>query len=114
MREFWIVTAMMLSLLNMNQAGATSVDVVASGAIQKEHTRAVTTKVKRKTTLKGEIVRYGLNDDEIVIDDDITFGRNRNKIKLQQEDQDELSDYVKFRLFLARQLAMRKYHQTWG
>ena len=26
----------------------------------------------------------------------------------------EVSDYVKFRLWLARQLAMKKYEETWG
>jgi hypothetical protein len=99
----------------MNQAGATSVGAVASGATQKEHTRAVITKVKRKTALKADPILYRFNpDEEIIIDDDITFGRNRNKIEIQDDDQDELSDYVKFRLFLARQLALRKYQQTWG
>jgi len=29
------------------------------------------------------------------------------------DDDEELSDYVKFRLYLARQLAMKKYYEKW-
>jgi len=32
----------------------------------------------------------------------------------ESDDDDDLSDYVKFRLWLARQLALRKYHEKWG
>ena len=59
---------------------------------------------------------FGVDDndnDEIIVDDDVTFGRNRKAGeygKLVHED--ELSDYVKFRLWLARQLAMRAYEKA--
>jgi hypothetical protein len=53
------------------------------------------------------------DNDDIVVDDEVTFGRNRKaeeygKLVLD----DELSDYVKFRLWLARQLAMRAYEKA--
>ena len=54
--------------------------------------------------------------DDIIVDDDVTFGRNRQAEKfgkLVHED-DVLSDHVKFRLWLARQLALKKYQETWG
>jgi hypothetical protein len=51
------------------------------------------------------------NDDPIV-DDEITFGRNRQVEKFGKVIEDELSDYVKFRLWLARQLAMRAYEKA--
>ena len=56
------------------------------------------------------------DDDDIVVDDDVTFGRNRKADqygKIKHEDI-ELSDHVKFRLWLARQMALKKYQETWG
>ena len=58
---------------------------------------------------------FGVDDnDDIIVDDDVTFGRNRKAGefgKIVHED-GELSDYVKFRLWLARQLAMRAYEKA--
>ena len=58
---------------------------------------------------------FGVDDnDDIIVDDDVTFGRNRRAEqfgKVVHEDV-ELSDYVKFRLWLARQLAMRAYEKA--
>jgi hypothetical protein len=55
-------------------------------------------------------------DDVIIVDDDVTFGRNRqaNQFGKLVHDKDQLSDHVKFRLWLARQLALKKYQETWG
>ena len=54
------------------------------------------------------------NDDVFVQDEDLATGyRRRDLDKIKHEDV-VLSDHVKFRLWLARQLAMRKYYQTWG
>jgi len=58
-----------------------------------------------------------INDnDEVIVDDDITFGRNRQADKFGKlvHDTDVLSDHVKFRLWLARQLALKKYQETWA
>ena len=60
---------------------------------------------------------FGIDDnDDIIIDDDVTFGRNRQAEKFGKviHEDVELSDYVNFRLWLARQLAMRKFDQVWG
>jgi len=57
------------------------------------------------------------DNDDLIVDDDITFGRNRQAEKfgkLVHEDDEPLSDHVKFRLWLARQLALKKYQETWG
>ena len=73
----------------------------------------------RKTHLKQtqspllQQSKFDLDDSDLVIDDEVTFGRNRRADefgKLIQDD--ELSDYVKFRLWLARQLAMRAYKKA--
>jgi len=75
----------------------------------------------RKTHLKQtqkpllQQSKLGLDDnDDLIIDDEVTFGRNRKAEqfgKLVHEDV-ELSDYVKFRLWLARQLALRAYEKA--
>ena len=55
-------------------------------------------------------------NDDFVVDDEVTFGRNlRSRYfgKIIHEDID-LSDHVKFRLWLARQLALKKYTEIWG
>jgi hypothetical protein len=56
------------------------------------------------------------DDNDIIVDDDITFGRNLKSRDFGKVVDEEflLSDYVKFRLWLARQLALRKYDQVWG
>ena len=56
------------------------------------------------------------DNDNLVIDDEVTFGRNRNAEKFGKIVHEDivLSDYVKFRLWLARQLAMKKYQKIWG
>jgi hypothetical protein len=54
------------------------------------------------------------DDDGFEIDDEVTFGRNRKADRFGKVvDEDiELSDYVRFRLWLARQLALMKYQQS--
>jgi hypothetical protein len=69
-------------------------------------------KQKQKPLLSNHVD----DNDDIIVDDEVTFGRNlrsRGFGKLVHEDV-ELSDHVKFRLWLARQLALNKYHKKWG
>ena len=57
------------------------------------------------------------DDDVVVVDDEVTLGRNRKAQdfgKIIYKDDEPLSDYVTFRLWLARQLALKKYQETWG
>jgi len=54
-------------------------------------------------------------DDDIEINDDVTFGRNRRSSefgKVIHEDQ-ALSDHVQDRLWLARMLALKKHQEVW-
>jgi len=48
-----------------------------------------------------------------VDDEALQIGYRRPKIFTALDTQDELSDYAKFRLWLARQLALKKYQETW-
>jgi len=77
--------------------------------------------VQRKTHLKQtqnqlllQQSKFDLEDSGLIIDDEVKFGRNlrsRNFGKLIDE---ELSDHVKFRLWLARQIALAKYKEVHG
>ena len=58
--------------------------------------------------------KFDLEDSDLIIDDEITFGRNLQSRKFGKVVDDELSDYVKFRLWLARQLAMRAYRRAYA
>jgi hypothetical protein len=81
--------------------------------------------LQRKSQLKHQLKlprqrpqpQNNLSDnDDLIIDDEVTFGRNlnaRNFGKVKDEDP-ELSEYVKFRLWLARQLALAKYREVHG
>ena len=75
--------------------------------------------VQRRTHLKQtqsplfQQSKFDLEDSDLIIDDEITFGRNRRSAEFGKVvEDDELSDYVKFRLWLARQLAMRAYEKA--
>ena len=76
--------------------------------------------LQRKTHLKQtqkpllQRSNFGLDDSDLILDDEITFGRNRRAEAFGKVIEDDLSDYVKFRLWLARQLALKKYQETWG
>ena len=57
--------------------------------------------------------KFDLDGSDLIIDDELTFGRNRRSEQFGKVVQsDELSDYVKFRLWLARRLAMRAYEKA--
>jgi hypothetical protein len=59
--------------------------------------------------------KFDLDGSDLIIDDELTFGRNRYSEQFGKVvHSDELSDYVKFRLWLARQLAMARYKEKWG
>jgi hypothetical protein len=78
--------------------------------------------VQRKTHLKQtqsqpllQQSKFDLEDSDLIIDDEITFGRNRRSQEFGKlVEDDELSDYVKFRLWLARQTALAKYKEVHG
>jgi hypothetical protein len=70
---------------------------------------------KPKLKLKSTLALAPAEPQEsIVIDDDVIFGRNRNRIEIIREHEEKLSDYVRWRLFLARQLALMKYKEKWA
>jgi hypothetical protein len=55
------------------------------------------------------------DNDDLIIDDEVTFGRNRKAGeygKVVKEDDEPLSDYVMARLAQARELAMTAYRKA--
>ena len=73
--------------------------------------------VQRKTHLKQtqsllpQQSKFDLDGSDLIIDDEVTFGRNKSR-DFGKVVEDELSDYVKFRLWLARQRAMAAYEKA--
>jgi hypothetical protein len=70
--------------------------------------RKTTRKIQPRSNPKG------LDDSDYEINDEVTFGRNRQSNQFGKIVDDELSDHVKFRLWLARQIALAKYREVWG
>jgi len=74
--------------------------------------------VQRKTHLKQtqkpllQQSKFDLDDSDLIIDDEVTFGRNLKARDFGKVVEDDLSDYVKFRLWLARQRAMAAYEKA--
>jgi len=74
--------------------------------------------VKHRRIVKSKVQRvqpFGLddNDDDIVQNDDLATGyRRRDLNKIEHED--DVSEYVRWRLFLARQLALMRYREING
>jgi hypothetical protein len=71
-------------------------------------------KLKPKPLHQPRLLSNLEEDDGFVIDDEVTFGRNRQSLNFGKliHDDDDLSDYVKDRLALARMLALMKYHEV--
>jgi len=73
-------------------------------------------KLLRSNPLRLSLIRIDGRDpwDVSVDDDSIHSGYRRKDIEIitKLQEVDELSDYVKLRLFLARQMALMKYNEV--
>ena len=73
------------------------------------------THLKQTQSLLFQQSKFDLEDSDLILDDETTFGRNRRSQEFGKVvEDDELSDHVKFRLWLARQLALAKYKEKWA
>ena len=116
--KFILLTTMiaMTSLAsgNENMETTTSVSVVQPQTAtpnvpaRAKHKRIVKSKVQRP------VIPFGMEDvDYIVQADDLATGyRRRDLNKIEHED--DISERVRWRLFLARQLALLKYKEIHG
>jgi hypothetical protein len=110
MKRFLILITIALMIKAQNGMANMSIPVVA----QTRHvTKNVRAHGKPKLRLKSTIaINPPTDPEELIVDDDIVFGRNRNRIEIVRNT--ELSDYVKIRLALARMKALNVYKQRWG
>lgn len=72
-------------------------------------------KIRKLKLLRSNPTRITLyfNNDQIwfYIDDEYILSGYRPKLEILDEPEEDLSDYVKFRLWLARQLALKKFRE---
>ena len=71
-------------------------------------------KTQLRQTQSQQLSNLDLEQNSLVIDDEIVFGRNLQSRKFGEIVDDDLSDYVVWRLWRARQLALAKYKEKWA
>ena len=72
------------------------------------------THLKQTQSLLFQQSKFDLEDSDLILEDEVTYGRNRRSQEFGKVIEDDLSDYVKFRLWLARQMALAKYRKVHG
>ena len=107
-----IMTILMTNLASGNKSiGKPTVTVVQAqtvipnAQVHAKHRRIVKSKVQRAQPFGTDD-----NDDDVVQNDDLATGYRRRDLNKIKHD-DGISEYVRWRLFLARQLAMMKYRE---
>jgi hypothetical protein len=77
-------------------------------------------KQKRLSLLRSNPIRavvYSIDDSEyeVEFDDVVHRGYSRPRVEKELHDEDDdLPEYIRWRLFLARQLALLKYREKWA
>ena len=118
-----MIITLMLSLASI--ASNVPAHVIPTGAsarvvIKKEQDRAATRprvpkpKLFRSNPLRKSLILGGTDPWDTVDDEDVIVNSYRRPIEPNtvSSDNDELSDHVRFRLWLARQLALKKFNET--
>lgn len=112
-------------MISSSQARDIHTSVSAQDVIKKDPHRVITDKPRipkhkifRSNPLRKSQILSGTDPYDAVDDEDYIFARNRNKIEVKKinpvDDDEALSDHVRWRLFLARQLALLKYREKWA
>jgi hypothetical protein len=72
-------------------------------------------KLLRSNPLRKSLLAGG-TDPGLIDDEDIYIGYSRPEVARKKPilDDDDLSDDIKWKLFLARQVALLKYREKWG
>lgn len=100
-----VIIALMINLENGIASTVTPATAQTQHVIKKGRHHGARPKIR----LKSSLAILPPSPEDIVVDDDITLARNRNRIELVHEKEEELSDYVKLRLAIARMKAMKAY-----
>ena len=97
-------------------------NVSKQGVIRKEQNPVNTStlrvpkpKLFRSNPLRKTLILNGSDPNNTIDDEDIVASHRRPEVKARKPTlDDDLSDYVKWRLFLARTLAVMRAKQKWG
>ena len=97
-------------------------NVSKQGVIRKEQNPVNTSILKvpkpklfRSNPLRKTLILNGSDPNNTIDDEDIVASHRRPEVKARKPNlDDDLSDYVKWRLFLARTLAVMRAKQKWG
>ena len=97
-------------------------NVSKQGVIRKEQNPVNTSTLKvpkpklfRSNPLRKTLILNGSDPNNTIDDEDIVVSHRRPEVKARKPTlDDDLSDYVKWRLFLARTLAVMRAKQKWG
>jgi hypothetical protein len=110
MKKILILIAIALMIKIQNGMASTLTPAVAQThhVMKKGQVRG-----KPKLKLKSTLAILPPSPEEIIVDDDLVLGRNRNRIELVHKKEEELSDHVKIRLLVARMKALKKYQEVW-
>jgi len=117
-----VLTLSLASIVSNVPAHDIPTGAFARVVIKKEQAHATTRprvpkhKLFRSNPLRKSLILGGTDPWDTVDDEDVIANPYRRSIELNpiSNDDDELSDHVRFRLWLARQLALKKYQETWG
>ena len=71
-------------------------------------------KLLRSNPHRFSAIRFANMNPADVVDDEDIIPQQRYRSKLEEEIDDNVSDYVAMRLFIARTLALQKYLETHG
>jgi len=115
--KFTLLTVM-ISIANLANGKESITNPSAFVAHHPTATQNVQGHAKHKRIVKSKVQRaqpFGMDDtdDDVVQNDDLATGyRRRDLNKIEHED--GISEYVRWRLFLARQMALLKYREIHG
>lgn len=125
----YVLTALFLSLvLNLSQAKTSTLGQAQeyqkpSASLNQTQTKNAVApaipRIKKPKLLRSNPHRLaairlaGIDPAYVIDDEDLIVGR-RYEIKLEAVPDEDVSDYVKTRLFIARARALQKYQEKWG
>ena len=113
-----VISVLTTSLLSTSQAAQPTQYVIQHRIVTRSVPVLVNPhKIPRFKLLRGNphrVAHFLTNDDDDFIDDDgiVTSYRRRDLQKIEHED--DISEDIRWRLFLARQMALLKYREAHG
>ena len=103
------IIAILFAVFSLSSFGETLIarDYTLRPAVVKPAIKKV--KLLRSNPHRFSAIRFANMDPADVVDDEDIIPQQRYRSKLEEEIDDDVSDYVAMRLFIARTLALKKY-----